>query len=105
LENDNRHESRLIITYTFPESDLAKNSVFDTTNCLVKTVNGIKVHTIKDFQDAVRSGVDTGYMVIETETGTKVALPLKEILAQEPKLAKKYRYNLSPLVCQLAYLK
>ena len=102
LDHDNQHESRLIITHLLPESELAKNDV-SITNCLVKNVNGIQVHTLQDFQKAVRDGVGTGYMVLETEGGTKVALLLKEIVAQEPKLAKKYRYNLSPLVKDLGF--
>lgn len=101
FNNDNRHKPRLIITHKFPETDVAKNHVFGLHDCLLKTVNDIPVYTIQDLQQAVLAKADTGYMVLETEKGTKVALPLQDILAQEASLSKKYRYPLSSLVQEL----
>jgi S1-C subfamily serine protease len=92
----------VIITNVFPETDLSKSSMFGPFDCVIRKVNTVSVHTIAELQEAIRKGASSGYVLIETLYGTKAALPIHKILAQEKELADKYGYQLSVLVEQLA---
>ncbi len=62
---------------------------------LVSQVNGERVRTLDDLRSVVHKSTKTGYLTIKTTDNQFVALPLNEILEDEPRLAATYHYPLS----------
>ncbi len=89
-------EPRLMITATFPETEVGKANLFGG-DCIVSKINGIPVQTIAQFRDAVLNAENPQYLVVETEGGSMVALDMRTVCMQEPYLAANNNYPISPL--------
>lgn len=98
---EKRQQPCLIITHIFAETELMKNRVFGQELSIVAKVNGVKVSTMDEYRAAVLVGADTGYVTVETVDGAYAVLDVSTVLRQEPYLAQKYNYPLSPLFTQL----
>ena len=102
LDEANRHEPRVIMTMIYPTARLKHNTCFRNGDKIIKKVNGIKVKTIDDLREAVRAGIGEKYLTIQCEGGSFVCLPVKEMLEDEPYLAARYGFDISPLAHELA---
>jgi len=96
-----KYASKLFITHIFPESELGKNRVFQIPDRLISKVNGIEVSTICEFEQAVCAHAKSGHITVQTEQGSIVALPIADVLKQDPVFAEKYQYDLPELVMRL----
>lgn len=97
LEHDNRHKPQILVSYIFPESEVAKCGAIRGDNIIITTINGRKVNSIDEFHQAVLDYAYTHYMVIQLDNGAIVTIKLNDAINQEPAMAKKYGYQLSPL--------
>jgi len=102
LDDKNRHEQRIIMTLVYPTSRLKHNTSFRNGDKIIKKINGIKVQTIAEFREAVRTGIGHEYLTIECEGGSFVCLPVQQMLEDEPILAARYGFDVSPLAHELA---
>ncbi len=98
FDENYKTKPHLLITHVFAETELAQSNIFSFPDGFIYKVNDQEVYTLDDFYNAVSNNTKTGYLVIETIWKTKAALDLNEVLQQEPILAEKYHYNISPLV-------
>ncbi len=98
---ENRQEPRLIVTYVFPESSLAKNHIFQGAINLLEKVNGEPVRTINDYCSAMQKSLDTGYIVFEDIEGLTVVLSLANVIQQEQELSEKYTYPISRIFLKM----
>jgi len=96
----NQFEPRLIITSILPGSQAHKTKCFMRADRIIETINDLPVKTIEEFRDAVITSLD--YLTIQTEDGSFAALPVKELVEEEPLLSQRYSYQISPLIDQLA---
>ncbi len=62
---------------------------------IISEVNGQKIKSLNDFRLAVPESIKTGYLTIKTTDNQFVALSLREIMEDEPRLASTYFYQLS----------
>ena len=62
---------------------------------IVAEVNGRKVKNLDEFRAAVPESVKTGYLTIKTTDNQFVALALKEIMEDEPRLSQTYFYQIT----------
>lgn len=92
---------KLLITYVFPETELARNRVFSQLDNLISKVNGREVATIEQLRSAVLDGKESGVVTLESQSGAFVVLRLADILSHEQMLSEKYKYPLSPLIEKL----
>ena len=66
---------------------------------IIASVNGIAVNTLEDFRAAVlQYNKETLFCYITTESGLTFALWLPDVVSQDSLLAKRYGYNVSPLM-------
>ena len=62
---------------------------------VIQEVNGQRVKTLSDFRIAVMQGIKSGYLTIKTNDEQFAAIPLHDIMQDEPRLASTYFYPLS----------
>lgn len=101
-KKDNQLEPRLCITSLLPDSQAHKSQAFNSTDFIIKTVNGIPVKTIDELRTAIAVSKNQKYLVVQTEGGSLVALSVDEIIKQEPILATRHHYKPSELTSLLA---
>ena len=106
-EMKNRTEPVLFISHVFPTSQAARTRVL-RPGFIVRKVNGITVHTLDDFRNAMRKSIDSDYLaltVIDTISNASdnilVVIPFKKSLEDEEHLAADYRYPLSEFIRKL----
>lgn len=94
-------EPALIVTHIFPSSQLyrARSIAIGST---INEINGIPVHTLAEFRQALESPVDGKFLTIKATDNVArasdnvfVALPYKKLLDEELMLAQTYHYKLS----------
>ena len=94
----------LIITHIFPDSQLyrGRNVPLGTT---INAINDIKVKTLEDFRNALKSTATYKYLTISASDNVSraaedifVVLPMEKLVEQELKLSRDYRYPLSEAI-------
>ncbi len=92
VEDRNQTEPVLIVTHVMSNSP-AQRCRLSLSGSILKSIDGKKVATIKDLQDAI---ADAGDIIkIQTTDNAMVALSKKDILENEPRLARTYAYEMS----------
>lgn len=90
---DNRHENRLVISSVLPNSQADQTRCFDySLDLIISTVNNTPVKTIDDFRNAVRKSIGQPSLVIKTEGGSFIELPIKDIVNEEEDLRDRNEY-------------
>lgn len=92
VEDRNQTEPVLVITHVMSNSP-AQRCRLPLTGSILKTVDGKKVSTIADLQDAIAHAGDI--IKIQTTDNAMVALSKKDILENESRLARTYAYEIS----------
>jgi serine protease Do len=107
LEFRHQAEPILIVTHIFSNSQLYRSRILSQGTTL-NEVNGIKVRTLADFRDAIKQGVTSQFLTILASDNVNrssdhifVALPMQQLLAEEPQLAKAFRYPLTAMTREL----
>ena len=84
----------LLITHVMLNSPGARARTIGAGG-IISEVNGKKIKTLKDFRLAVIESVKSGYLTIKTTDNQFVALSLREIMEDEPRLSSTYFYQFS----------
>ena len=92
VEDRNQTESVLVVTHVMSNSP-AQRCRLPLTGSILKTVDNKKVSTIADLQDAIAHAGDI--IKIQTTDNAMVAISKKDILENEPRLARTYAYEIS----------
>lgn len=98
VEDRNQTEPVLVVTHVMSNSP-AQRCRLSLTGSVLKTVDNKKVATIADLQDAIAGAGDI--IKIQTTDNAMVAISKKDILENEPRLARTYAYEISPGVKRL----
>lgn len=91
VEEKNQGESMLVVTHVMAHSP-AQRCRLQMTGSILKSINGQKVRTIKELQDALASSGDI--ILVETAEKAVIALAKKDIIENEPRLARTYAYEI-----------
>ncbi len=87
-------EPALLITHVMLNSPASRARAIGAGG-IIAEVNGQKIKTLDDFRIAVPDAIKTGYLTLKTTDNQFVALPLHEVMEDEPRLAGTYFYPLS----------
>ena len=98
VEDRNQTEPLLVVTHVMSNSP-AQRCRLSLTGSVLKTVNNKKVATIADLQNAIATAGDI--ITIQTTDNAMVAISKKDILENEPRLARTYAYEISKGVQEL----
>ena len=97
---------QLVITHIFPNSKIAEyNTIAPYT--LISKINNIPVNSLAKFRKAIKKPIknkDDFYIIIETTDKNKVILNTRELIAQEQKLSKDYKYDNKSIIDYLVNL-
>lgn len=86
-----RYRNRVIITKIFPLTDIRDIDSINPTE-VVKSVNGVKIHTIKDLEDAILTVVETDQFIsIEFKSGKIVVLDPRKAIDQDKKIHEQFQ--------------
>jgi hypothetical protein len=97
---ENRINPVLVITNVMPGSYAYQVDLLTAGN-IIKTLNGIRVTTIDEWNGALVKSIQTGFVVIEIKNDILVVFSLEKILSQEEKLSKAFEYPLSDNIKKL----
>ena len=92
VEDRNQTEPVLVVTHVMSNSP-AQRCRLPLTGSILKTVDGKKVATLADLQSAIIGAGDI--IKIQTTDNAMVAISKKDILENEPRLARTYAYEIS----------
>ena len=87
-------EPALLITHVLLNSPASRARTIGAGG-IIAEVNGKKIKTLEDFRFAVPESVKTGFLTIKTTDSQFVALPLREIMEDEPRLSSTNFYPVS----------
>lgn len=106
-EMKNQTEPKLVVTHIFTTSELYKTRTL-SLGATLNEVNGMKVCTLEDLRNALKSGIGKKFLTIKASDNIMrssenvfVALPLQTVLKQEDKMARDYHYPKSRTVQDL----
>ena len=99
----NQEEPVLIVTHILPGS-FAQRSRIVAPVTIIDQINGRKVKTIDELREALKKGLESGYMTTKTKDEIFMVFPFAEVLNQEPRLSQIYHYPLSPFVQEMIKL-
>jgi serine protease Do len=100
-----RHQCQptLIITHIFPNSQIYRSRSLPVGSTL-NEVNGIPVHTLDDFREAIKKSEHTGFLTVKASDNVTrksenilVVLPWQKVITEEPRLARDFRYPITKL--------
>lgn len=100
-------EPVLIITHVFPDSQLyrGRNMPIGAT---LHEINGIKVKSLDDFRNAIKSSATQEYLTISASDNVTraaetifIVLEMRKLIDEEQQLARDYRYQLSETAKEL----
>lgn len=107
VETKNQTEPALIVSHIFPNSQVYRARSLPV-GCTINEVNGIKVKTLEEFRKAILQNVNSNFLEIRvTDNVTRksadlpVVLYWEKVLAEEPKLARDFRYPLTKMTYAL----
>ena len=98
VEDRNQTESILVVTHVMPNSPAQRCRLLMVGSTL-KNVDGKKVTTIAELQDAIAQAGDI--IKVQTTDNAMIALSKKDILDNEVRLARTYAYDISKGVKEL----
>jgi len=97
-EDRNQTEPVLVVTHVMPNSP-AQRCRLQLAGSILKTVNGKKVTTLVELQDAIANSGDI--VQVQTTDHVMIAISKKDILNNEVRLARTYAYDISKGVKEL----
>ena len=100
-EHKYQHKSVLVITKVLSDS-LAFRSRSPLIGTILKKVNDISVATLQDLRNALAQSKEL--VKVENDDHVMIALDVKKMLAQEPKLSVMHGYQITPGVRKLQSL-
>lgn len=98
-EDKNRLKNRLIITNILPGSYLRTQENIKVGS-IISRINNIKVYTLEQVRKAllnIQIVDNKKFLVIKTKSRTKQIVSIDKIIEDEPFLAEKNKYNISPI--------
>jgi len=105
-EMKNQSGPALVVTHIFPNSQLYRTRTLMVGSTL-NEVNGIKVRTLDDFREAVKSVKDNKMSILASDQVSRasdnifVVLHFDKVLQEEVRLSRDYRYPLSSISKEL----
>ncbi len=103
IETKHQANPTLIITHIFPNSQISRSRSLPVGST-INEVNGILVHTLEEFRQAVKRSEKTGFLTVRASDNVTrksenilVVLPWQKIIEEEPKLSRDFRYPMTPL--------
>lgn len=97
----------LVITHIFPNSQVYRTRTL-AIGSTINEVNGVKVHTLEEYRQALKKSMHTNFLTIEASDNVARAsdhvfavLLFDKVLEQEPRLAQDYKYPMSDRVKEL----
>lgn len=100
-------EPVLIITHIFPNSQLHRSRTV-LVGATLNEVNGMKVTTLEEFRNAIKSSVGSKYLTLRVSDNVMrfsdyvfAVLPFDQVLKEESELSRYYRYPLSDMAKEL----
>jgi serine protease Do len=96
----NQLDPILIITHVLPGS-LAQRSKALLPGMVLKEINGKEVKTLQDLRSVIKKGAHDNHLMVKTTDDVLVALPMQQLLEEEPLLAYDFHYPLTDLVKDL----
>jgi len=107
-----KHQSEpiLIITHVFPDTQLyrGRNLPLGAT---LNEINGVKVKNLVEFRNVIKNSATKDYFTIAADDNVTraaetifIVLDMRKIIAEEPRLARDYRYQLSDTVKEILQL-
>jgi len=101
-ETKNQINPALVITHIFPNSQVYRSRSLPVGSTL-NEINGMKVHTLEDFRQAMQKSMNAKFLTIRAidnvtrkSENLLVVLPWNKVLEEEPKLARDFRYPITP---------
>lgn len=101
FEQENKHESVLVITHILPGSYANQVRILSIGD-VITHVNEKKVRKLVDYQHALKTAADTGVVQLKTHNGSMVVFSIDRILAEEERLSEDYAYPVSRTLTRLA---
>lgn len=98
---ENQTEPQLIISHVHPTSHAQRANIVSPGD-IIDTVNGIKVRTLQEFNDAVLKTKETGFLNVVFQDRYTLVMAKDDILRDEGRLTNIFGYKKSPLIDQLA---
>ena len=99
----NRLQPVLVITNILVGSSMKKENIL-SSGSILKSVNGIRVTTLAEYQDAILNPIEKNgiqYLEIKTEDNSHVILKYTTLLNEESLLSEKHKYVSSGLIKKL----
>jgi S1-C subfamily serine protease len=96
-EPKNQTESVLIVTHVHPDSQAQRSRVI-IPGSRIKEINGIEVKNLKEFRNAMRQSLSSGFITVKFYNEIFTVFPLKRVLEDELRLPYIYKYPVTPLV-------
>ncbi len=97
----------LIITHIYPNSQLYRSRSIPVGST-INEVNGMKVHTLEDFRQAIQQHANSKFLTFRVSDNVTrksenilVVLPMEKIIEEEPKLARDFRYPVTKVAQSL----
>lgn len=90
-----RHKSALIVTRLMPGSVVEKINCF-YEGALLEKVNEKQVTTLAELREALKSSKKSGYITLATKDHTATAVSVKDVFADENRLADEYQFDTTP---------
>jgi len=101
FEQENKHESALVITHLLPGSYAHQVGILSVGD-VIKEVNGKKVKKLTDYKRALKDAANTGFLSLKMHNGALVVFSLDRILDEEDRLSHDYAYPISRTLTSLA---
>lgn len=96
-DHHNQNEELLIITHMLPDSVVVRARVINV-GAVFDEVNGKKVHTLKEFREALHDSLATGKLTIKTKESLFGVFDFGQMLAEESRLSRDYYYQITDTV-------
>jgi S1-C subfamily serine protease len=107
MELRNQLESVLVVTHIFSGSQVHRSQMMGLGTTL-NEINGMSVHTLGDFRNAIRKGSGDQFFtmlvsdnVVRSSDRIFVVLPMQQLLIEEMQLSRTCRYPLTALSKEL----
>ncbi len=103
IETKNQTDPTLIITHIFPNSQIYRSRSLPIGST-INEVNGVAVHTLAEFREAVKRSEKNGFLTVRASDNVTrksenilVVLPWQKIVEEEPKLSRDFRYPMTQM--------
>ena len=100
-KTENRIQGKVVVNL-IPGTPVSRAHVLSPGD-IITEINGVKVNSVLDVRKALAQ-TSGQFVTLKTEKGALMALSVRQIVSEEPSLAKRYSYELSPSYYKLAQL-